>query len=91
MARMYAALIRHGDYQQLADTPSAHQPFPLTGKGLVQAAELAPLIYQQCQQLDCQINPVVASSKLLRAWQIAMKMVADFNESTITIRERFEQ
>ena len=36
MARKFAALIRHGDSQQLAGTPSAHQPFPLTGEGFAQ-------------------------------------------------------
>ena len=58
MARIFAVLIRHGGYQQLADTPSGHQLFPLTGEGFAQAAELAPLIYQQCKQFDCQVNPV---------------------------------
>ena len=33
MPRLIAALIRHGDYRQLPDTPSAHQPFPLTPEG----------------------------------------------------------
>ena len=27
MGRLIAALIRHGGYHQLADTPSAHQPY----------------------------------------------------------------
>lgn len=27
------ALVRHGDYAQRAETPSALQPYPLTAKG----------------------------------------------------------
>jgi 2,3-bisphosphoglycerate-dependent phosphoglycerate mutase len=69
MAKVIAALIRHGDYQQLTDTPSAHQPFPLTEKGFFQANTLADLIEERCTQFKCQINPVIASSRLLRAWQ----------------------
>ena len=41
MARLIVALIRHGDYAQLPDTPSAHQPFGLTEKGCKQAQEAA--------------------------------------------------
>ena len=41
MPRLIAALIRHGDYRQLPDTPSAHQPFPLTDLGEHQAREAA--------------------------------------------------
>lgn len=33
MPRLIAALIRHAEYQQLPDTPSAHQPFALTTTG----------------------------------------------------------
>ena len=39
MPRLIAALIRHGDYRKLPDTPSAHQPFPLNAEGEAQAAE----------------------------------------------------
>ena len=41
MARLFAALIRHGEYAQLPDTPSAHQPFALTDKGRAQAYDAA--------------------------------------------------
>jgi 2,3-bisphosphoglycerate-dependent phosphoglycerate mutase len=90
MAKIFAALIRHGDYQQLAETPSAHQPFPLTAKGFEQAAELAPLIQEYCRQNLCRLNPVIASSKLLRAWQTASKMITEINETGIIVEEHTE-
>lgn len=71
MPRLIAAIVRHGDYQQLPDTPSAHQPFPLTELGRQQAGaageQLCHLLAQQnlqlCEQVDC--------SRLLRGWQTA--------------------
>lgn len=87
MARIIAALIRHGDYQQLADTPSAHQPFPLTNKGQRQAQQLAPLILEQCRQLQCQIQPIIASSKLLRAWQTATTLINSLNDPRLIAQE----
>ena len=39
MPRLVAALLRHAEYRQLPDTPSAHQPFPLTDKGRQQAKQ----------------------------------------------------
>jgi len=87
MTKVIAALIRHGDYQQLADTPSAHQPFPLTEKGFFQANALASLIKEQCAQLNCQINPVIASSRLLRAWQTANTLAQNLNSSEYSVQE----
>ena len=87
MARVIAALIRHADYQQLADTPSAHQPFALTAKGLIQAQDLAVLINTFCTKQGCQINPVIASSKMLRAWQTAKQLTTALNNPDIQIHE----
>ncbi len=90
MAKVIAALIRHGDYQQLTDTPSAHQPFPLTEKGFFQANTLADLIEERCTQFKCQINPVIASSRLLRAWQTANTLTQGLNGSIYSIQEYTE-
>jgi len=87
MAKVIAALIRHGDYQQLTDTPSAHQPFPLTKKGIAQANALAGLIEEQCTQLNCQVNPVIASSRLLRAWQTANTLAQSLNGAKYSVQE----
>lgn len=77
MPRLYAALIRHAEYRQLAATPSAHQPFPLTECGMVQAKGLAGLIRQFCDEHTLQLHPVIDSSHLLRAWQTAQILVED--------------
>ena len=66
-----AALIRHGDYHQLADVPSAQQPFALTDEGRDQAyrgaAELVKIISKQ----DWSMYPDIDCSTMLRAWQTA--------------------
>ncbi len=76
MARVIAALIRHADYQQLVDTPSAHQPFPLTREGEAQARNAAPVLAQLADENGWTISPAIDSSQLLRAWQTAA-IIAD--------------
>ena len=71
MPRQICALIRHGDYQQLANTPSAHQPFPLTDAGALQAAEAAHMLQDILQTNAWALIPSIDSSNLLRAWQTA--------------------
>lgn len=71
MARVIAALIRHGDYHQLPDTPSAHQPFPLNEAGLGHARLAAQEIAGALDTEGWRLSPVVDSSRLLRAWQTA--------------------
>ncbi|MEO5341977.1 MAG: histidine phosphatase family protein [Gammaproteobacteria bacterium SHHR-1] len=68
---MIAALIRHADYRQLADTPSAHQPFPLTEKGRAQAAAAAGQVQALLHRHGWRLEPVIDSSCLLRGWQTA--------------------
>ncbi|WP_432695131.1 histidine phosphatase family protein [Marinobacterium sp. YM272] len=71
MARLIAALIRHGDYHQLPDTPSAHQPFPLTDRGFEQADKAAANMAQVLAEQGWVPDYRVDSSRLLRAWQTA--------------------
>ncbi len=71
MSELIAVFIRHGDYQQLPDTPSAHQPFPLTGAGMRQAHEAAILVREMAEQNHWQVNSEIQCSNLLRAWQTA--------------------
>ena len=71
MARLIAALIRHGDYQQLPDTPSAHQPWPLTSQGETQAWEGAQCLHDMVTRNGWTLEPLIDSSRLLRAWQTA--------------------
>mgnify|MGYP001826760636 CR=1 FL=1 len=71
MARAIAALIRHGEYSQQVDTPSAHQPYGLTAEGRrtarKQADHLAELIDQKAWTVAGRID----CSNMLRAWQTA--------------------
>jgi len=76
MPRLIAALVRHGDYHQLANTPSAHQPFPLNDEGRKQARAGAGALFEVirknrwilCSSIDC--------SRMQRAWQTA-RIIAD--------------
>jgi len=76
MARLIAAIIRHGDYRQRPDTPSAHQPFPLTAKGEAQAIQAAGTLRQTINQHGWTLDSEVDSSQLLRAWQTA-RLISD--------------
>lgn len=75
-SRVIAALIRHGEYAQLPDTPSAHQPFALVDNGRSQALtgadELQAVIASHTWSLDTTID----SSSLLRSWQTA-RLIGD--------------
>ncbi len=71
MPRLIAALIRHGDYRQLPQTPSAHQPFPLTVEGAIQARQAASTLGETVETNSFVLAPAVDSSQLLRAWQTA--------------------
>jgi 2,3-bisphosphoglycerate-dependent phosphoglycerate mutase len=71
MARLIAALIRHGDYRQRPNTPSAHQPYPLNAEGAAQAAGAAAAIHAEAQAQGWRIIDPIDSSQLLRAWQTA--------------------
>ena len=71
MPRLIAALLRHGDYRQLPETPSALQPFPLTDKGREQARRAAGALLQMAREMRCSIDTELHSSRLLRAWESA--------------------
>ena len=88
MARLIAALVRHGAYHQLQDTPSAHQPFPLTGEGEQQAVAAAETLYATIDRNDWVLEPVIDSSRMLRAWQTATifaDTLADLSSAKIRI------
>jgi len=72
MARIIAALIRHGDYHQLEDTPSAWQPFPLNEAGQTHARLAAEKIHDTLIEQNWLLHPDCNSSQLLRAWQTAV-------------------
>ncbi len=76
MARTIAALIRHGAYHQMRETPSAHQPFPLDEEGEAQAHAAVARLGHDMATNDWALHPVIDSSRLLRAWQTA-RILAD--------------
>lgn len=71
MNKLIAVLIRHGDYHQLPNTPSAHQPFPLNDAGRLQATKAIELLKQMSEKNNWVFHPVIHSSNLLRSWQTA--------------------
>lgn len=82
MPRLIAAFLRHGDYCQLPDTPSAWQPFALNETGVSQAVEGARRILDYCQNHHSIPYPVICSSTLLRAWQTAWEIKTHLQEKT---------
>jgi 2,3-bisphosphoglycerate-dependent phosphoglycerate mutase len=85
MAKNIAALIRHGDYHQLANVPSAHQPFALNSAGIQQAKALATQLRQAFETFQAQPHPVIDSSQMLRAWQSADVISQALSEYPLTI------
>jgi 2,3-bisphosphoglycerate-dependent phosphoglycerate mutase len=71
MPSCIAALIRHGDYHQLADVPSAHQPFALTREGRGQAERGAVELKEMITEHGWSIYQDIDCSNMLRAWQTA--------------------
>ncbi|MCU7844841.1 MAG: phosphoglycerate mutase family protein [Candidatus Thiodiazotropha sp. (ex Monitilora ramsayi)] len=69
--KVIAALLRHGDYHQLPNTPSALQPFPLTETGIQQAQRAVGLMQRVLTMFGWHLHPVIDSSRLLRGWQTA--------------------
>jgi len=71
MTARFAILLRHGDYHQKPDTPSALQPYGLTEKGKAQADEAGKDLVRLASDEGWQIAPHVFSSRQQRAWQTA--------------------
>lgn len=84
MGRLFAALVRHGDYHQLPDTPSAHQPFPLTPRGEEQAGAAAQILRGMLRKHAWQPVPEVDSSMLLRAWETAHIIAGQLADTVAT-------
>ncbi len=75
-----AVFIRHGDYHQLPDTPSAHQPFALNAEGRRQAQECIILLRKMIVENNWRLHPLIHSSNLLRGWQTASIIAQGFEE-----------
>lgn len=68
---MRFALIRHGQYEQISQAPSALQPYPLTIEGVDTVRKEAEAFRNWVEHNAIALNPEVHCSSLLRAWQTA--------------------
>jgi 2,3-bisphosphoglycerate-dependent phosphoglycerate mutase len=84
MPARIAALIRHGDYHQLADVPSARQPFALTDEGCAQAESGAAELMEILGARGWSIVSEIDSSNMLRAWQTAQIVARICGAKTVT-------
>jgi len=75
MARTFAALIRHGEYGQQPDTPSAHQPYALTASGRDGVLEQADRFAAFLKRRKLAVADRIDSSNMLRAWETALIFV----------------
>ncbi len=81
MSRRLAILIRHGDYHQRKNVPSALQPFDLTEQGCDQAREAVKMLHDLQENHEWDIHPVIHSSNQLRAWATAKIICAGLREA----------
>lgn len=65
------ALIRHGEYEQRAETPSALQPYPLTAEGAEEVRKQAKQFGAWVADHGYRLEADIHCSTLLRAWQTA--------------------
>jgi len=63
------AVLRHADYHQPLDVPSATLPYPLTEQGKLQAKSAAKGILDFCNRHNLEIDTVIDTSRMLRAYQ----------------------
>lgn len=82
MAQLIAAIMRHGAYQQPDGVPSAHLPYPLTEEGREDARVGTRTLLNEMSRHGWQLEPVIDSSSLLRAWQTAEAVAAEIGEAT---------
>jgi 2,3-bisphosphoglycerate-dependent phosphoglycerate mutase len=67
--RQFVALVRHGEYEQPAGMPSAHLPHPLNESGRGHALEAAAKLAGEAAQRGADVDPVIDTSRMLRAWE----------------------
>lgn len=72
MTSIAIALIRHGNYHQRANTPSAHQPWSLNDEGRQQARDCAAHLTHLAHELNLSIHSQWFSSPLARAHETAL-------------------
>ncbi|MBT3196431.1 MAG: histidine phosphatase family protein [Gammaproteobacteria bacterium] len=91
MGRRIAAIIRHGDYQQRENTPSALQPYPLNAAGKKHAEQAALTIGEWVDENGWQLVPEIDCSEQLRAWQTAEIIATTLNGSLTSFQTLSER
>ena len=71
MAKVIAALMRHGIYEQPVGTPSAHLPYALKPEAEAQIRASTAKLAVLCQEKGWTLEASIDCSVLLRAWQTA--------------------
>lgn len=84
------ALVRHGDYHQPLNVPSALLPYPLTDLGVAQARDAAISLMRYAEAADLDIELVVDSSQQLRSWQTAT-LIAESIAGSLGLVVRVEE
>jgi 2,3-bisphosphoglycerate-dependent phosphoglycerate mutase len=79
---LIAAFLRHGDYLQPENVPSAWLPYALTQNGEAQARRAARDMLKAVHDHDWRPHPVIDSSHLLRGWQTATLIAEELAQST---------
>ncbi|POF28353.1 histidine phosphatase family protein [Roseibium marinum] len=82
MTTRYAILLRHGDYRQKPETPSALQPYGLTESGKQQALDAGRELARMAEDQGWRLSPEVFSSRQQRAWQTATLMCQSLSEAS---------
>ncbi len=65
------AFVRHGQYAQPMNVPSAHLPHPLVDAGRAQAKDGFAALWREAAERGWRLCPVIDASPLLRAWETA--------------------
>lgn len=78
--KQLVALVRHGVYAQREGMPSAHLPHPLRLGGREQAARVAVQLCDEVETRGCELDPVIDTSRLLRAWETGSIMAKAMRE-----------
>lgn len=86
------AFVRHGQYAQPPNVPSAHLPHPLVAEGRGQSVAGCDTLWAEARAHRWQLCPVIDASPLLRAWETATLFAESLRErgATGTTVETFD-
>lgn len=85
---MKLAFVRHGQYEQITEAPSALQPYPLTSEGREAARVEALRFADWLEQNSLLPEPVIYASTLLRAWETASIYAEALSANLAALRDK---